>query len=150
MKSPGRQESTRKGRNSLLFRRITASFAALGLLAHGLAMLVGAALMPAGKAEAAALPGFMEICTPQGIVLRAFPDASAPPAGESPPPDSGGHQVQECPVCSAFSQNAAGMPACLALIDQSGVQEPPLWLSYSLVQVERAQRPQTRAPPPAG
>lgn len=110
-------------------------------------MLLGAALLPAAKAEAAALPDFTEICTPQGIVLRTFGHPTAAQKEEIPDPDSGSPGWESCPICSAFGQHSLGMPTDLALIGRGGGPDQPIRLPLTLARGQDIQLPQTRAPP---
>lgn len=133
-------------RKTLLFRRVAAFFAVVALLGHGLAMLLGAALMPTSKAEAAGLPDFIEICTPRGIVLQPFNQA-ADSAGETPEPDSGHRDWEDCPICTAFGQLSLGMPGDLAVIGRDGAPLQPAVRPAALAQGLDVALPQSRAPP---
>ena len=108
-------------------------------------MLLGSALLPGAKADAAALPAFMEICTPQGIVLKAFGD----PAEDSPGPEPGDRGWQDCPLCSASEQGGLGLPAGLAVIGPAGAVDQAVAAAHSIAERRHHKRPQTRAPPSA-
>ena len=121
----------------------------LALSGHSLAVLLGSALLPAAKAKAAALPAFMEICTPQGIVLRPFESLNEAQNSDSPPqrPDSGGMAWDDCPICSAFGQQLAGLPAGILIGSSGTALQPPVLRSRVTGHRSATRLPETRAPP---
>ncbi len=123
--------------------------AVLALSGHSIAMLLGSALLPAAKAEAAALPTFVEICTPQGVVLRPLEPLGDQHSDDLPHPlpDSDSLVWNDCPICSAFGQQVAGLPSGILIGSGGSALQPPILRSREGVQRSAARLPQTRAPP---
>jgi len=100
---------------------VASALAGLGLLGHGLAMLLVATLAapPAAESGAAAAgyPAYVEICAADGEVrlAPAADPARQPPATPHPAGHDSGH-LNACPVCTAFAQNGlADLPAPVVL-----------------------------------
>lgn len=98
----------------LAARYLAVPLAIAGLLGHGVAMLLVSLLAGAPAAAQTDFPGFVEICTADGLTKSI---ATAPSSGkqkEAPGPVSG--KIDACPVCSAFAQNGqADLPVQAAL-----------------------------------
>lgn len=105
----------RRGQSFRILRLAASSLAVVGLLGHGLAMLLVSELAQAPAASVAAqqeFPAFVEICTADGLRKLARADL---PGGkdETPAPPSHG-KINGCPVCTAFAQNGpADLPAAV-------------------------------------
>lgn len=96
---------------------VASALAGLGLLGHGLAMLLVATLAAppvAGSGAApAGYPAYVEICAADGEIRLA---PAGNPAEQGPgAPQPAGHEsghLNACPVCTAFAQNGfADLPA---------------------------------------
>lgn len=105
----------RRGQSFRILRLAASSLAVVGLLGHGLAMLLVSQLAQAPADPVAAqqeFPAFVEICTGEG--LRKVARADLPGEdGETPAAPRHG-KVKGCPVCTAFAQNGpADLPAAV-------------------------------------
>jgi hypothetical protein len=104
---------------------IASALAGLGLLGHGVAMLLVAALAapPAAGSGAAAAgyPAYVEICAADGEIRLAPADnpAERAPAAPQPAGHDSGH-LNACPVCTAFAQNGlADLPTLVVLAEHA-------------------------------
>ncbi|WP_193370205.1 DUF2946 family protein [Pelagibius marinus] len=106
----------RRGQN-FRFPRLAASFlAVVGLLGHGLAMLLVGQLAQSPSSSVAAqqaYPAFVEICTADG--LRRLARADLPGEEDETPAAPRHGKIDACPVCTAFAQNGpADLPVAVA------------------------------------
>lgn len=109
-------------------------------------MLLAVVLTP--SAHASALPAFMEICTPQGIVYLPFDQPLHPDAPQDRKTQDLGGSVDGCPVCTAFGQlNGTTPPAAVTLSVLCERSDPTLTRRAAPPQGHLAQLPQSRAPP---
>lgn len=120
----------RRAITSRILRFTATALASLGLLGHGLAMLLVGLLGSAPATAEPGFPAFLEICRVGGDVA-ATADASGMtgtptdsphhPAG----PAQGG--IDGCPVCNAFAQiGADGLTASIIVAEPaSGPAAPP-------------------------
>ncbi|MEO3431001.1 DUF2946 domain-containing protein [Pelagibius sp. CAU 1746] len=146
----------RRPGKAIRFLRPAASLLALalavvGLLGHGLAMLLVGQLAQAPQASVAAQQTFaasVEICTTEG--LRKLARADGPGRGDDPPAGPGHGKVDACPVCTAFAQNGpADLPAAAAPERRTlrpAVPRPPLQAAAATPEWLPAQ---SRGPPAA-
>lgn len=116
---------TRRSRQGPRLLRLTAGLlAVLGLLGHGLAMLLVGLLAGAPAAAQTDFPAFLEICSADGltgVVATELAAGGEENGDEERGPASG--KIDGCPVCTAFAQNgAADLPEQLAPI---GHKEAP-------------------------
>jgi hypothetical protein len=105
----------RRGQNFRILRLAASSLAVVGLLGHGLAMLLVSLLAQPPAASVAAqqdFPAFVEICTADGLRKVARADL---PGGKDETPAAPRHgKINGCPVCTAFAQNGpADLPAAV-------------------------------------
>jgi len=110
---------------------VASALAGLGLLGHGLAMLLVAALAappPAvSGAAAAGYPAYVAICAADGEIRLAPADnpAKQVPATPHPADHDSGH-LNACPVCTAFAQNGlADLPSPVVLAVHAA--DTPAW-----------------------
>jgi hypothetical protein len=111
------------------FLRLTAcTLAVVGLLGHGLAMLLLDVLIQSPAAARSGLPGYAEICSANGLATLTGNGSGE----EGVPRDGGRHpadgKFQGCPVCNAFAQNGpADLPQSLqfAAPDRSAAAPRP-------------------------
>jgi hypothetical protein len=105
----------RPGQNFRFLRLAASCLAVVGLLGHGLAMLLVSQLAQAPAASAAAqqeFPAFVEICTADG--LRKVARADLPGGKDETPPAPRHGKIDGCPVCTAFAQNGpADLPSAV-------------------------------------
>lgn len=128
-----------------ILRLAASALAAVGLLGHGLAMLLVAVLAQSSAAAAQSdLPGFDEICRADRADFTAGRESPMP----GPQRDHHDGHLKGCPVCTAFAQSGpADLPHALILPMGSRGQSalpaatvpPPAKSVWG--------RPRTRAPP---
>ena len=108
----------KRGTGSRVLRLAASALAVVGLLGHGLAMLLVGLLYQTPAEAQSGVPAFVEICSPSGAKKLAWNDGSGrivAPTGDSlPASDPSSGQIDGCPVCSAFAQNGpADLPQAL-------------------------------------
>jgi hypothetical protein len=135
----------KRPKSSQIVRLAASALAAVGLLGHGLAMLLVAVLaQPPSAAAQSGFPGLAEICRADGASPTAGREAPSP---DHPGDHHGGH-LEGCPVCTAFAQSGpADLPHALILpLGGRGQTAPPAATVLPPAAKELG-RPQTRAPP---
>ncbi|MGD1876999.1 MAG: hypothetical protein ACFB13_05810 [Kiloniellaceae bacterium] len=98
-----------RGPNPRFLRLAASALATLGLLGHGLAMLLVTVLAAPSAAGDAGFPRYVEICAADGQTRLAWTGSGGreDPAGPAGGPAAPAHDpgpVKSCPVCTAFAQ----------------------------------------------
>ncbi len=127
----------------VFLRLIATSLAAMGLLGHGIAMLLVGLLASPVAAEPDARY-FSEICTADGIVRLADLESRNSDDGDG----HHGNPVESCPVCTAYAQIAAAdLPVALVVPPPQccGATQTPLQDGAAPASVLSGAQP--RAPP---
>jgi hypothetical protein len=142
----------RRRAQSFRFLRLAASFlAVVGLLGHGLAMLLVSQLAQAPAASVAAqqgFPAFVEICTADG--LRKVARANLPGGKDETPAAPRHSKIDGCPVCTAFAQNGpADLPAAVVPERRNLRPAAPRPLHQVAVAAPERLRALSRGPPAA-
>jgi hypothetical protein len=135
----------KRPKSSRILRLAASALATVGLLGHGLAMLLVAVLaQPPSAAAQSGFPAFGEICRADGTDFTAGRET---PSRDHPGDRHGGH-LEGCPVCTAFAQSGpADLPHVLILPlgDRGQTALPAATLLPPAA--KGLGRPQTRAPP---
>ena len=134
-------------------RLLASLLAGVGLLGHGLAMLLVSLLAGPAAADGvqgADFPAFVEICAADGQVRLA---PSGLPGNDSDGTGQTGHgsgAIKTCPICSTFAQNGpADLPAP-AVLSAHALAATPAQPAPGILRTGReGLRPLSRGPPAA-
>jgi hypothetical protein len=130
-----------------VLRLAASALAALGLLGHGLAMLLVSLLAAPAEAAPGRFPAFIEICGADGP-SRLVPGQTGAPQERPNGPKR--EQADGCPVCTAFAQNAAAvLPAVAVLSGREIRATAPRRPGQRAARLPAAMHAHPRAPPAA-
>ncbi len=120
---------TRRSQSARFLRIAASSLAVLGLLGHGLAMLLVALLGAPAVAAQESFPGATEICSAERAVAPARAGTAADrrrSESEEPPAPPAHGKIDSCPVCTVFAQTGVAAPPVALAVTGGAARSAPV------------------------